>query len=36
MISADIPMTLTSTADFSLSLTDFIEYSIKNDLNIVI
>ena len=35
MITADIPITMTSTADPSLSLDDFIEYSIKNDLNIV-
>ena len=36
MITADIPITMISTADPSLSLDDFIEYSIKNDLNIVI
>jgi hypothetical protein len=28
-------MTMNSTADLSLSIPEFIEYSIKNDLNIV-
>ena len=35
MISAAIPMTIPSTANSTLSIQEFIEYSIKNDLHIV-